>query len=91
MCDDPAHQLTETTVEEAHRGTSRRSLLKGALAAGGAAVAASVLGQAQLAAARADTTPSPTTGDRIVALGLDGGPRVNDVPAPVAGRSPRSH
>jgi ribonuclease BN (tRNA processing enzyme) len=81
MCTHPEHQHS---ADRASNGVSRRAVMMGALAAGGLAVAAAFT-QAGAAPARAATA---ATGDRIVPLGLDGGPRINNVPAPIASAKP---
>lgn len=56
---------------------SRRSILKSTLALGGAAMAAGALGQVSAAPAQAGAAaPTAPTGDRLVMLGVGGGPVV---------------
>lgn len=78
MCD--THGIDDETLADlaaaspAEGGSPRRTLLKGALALGGAGVATTALG---VAPASARPTARPASGDRIVILGSGGGPVIN--------------
>ncbi|WP_420120901.1 MBL fold metallo-hydrolase [Nakamurella sp.] len=81
MCDNPAvhDQIHEGAGGElVVPAASRRTILKSALAIGGATLAAGALGTAAAGAAYADSgsagSSRPVTGDRIVMLGVNGGP-----------------
>ncbi|GAA4975992.1 MBL fold metallo-hydrolase [Kineococcus glutinatus] len=87
MCDTPTGTPEDVTGAAAP-GTSRRHLLQSALTAGRAALAVGALGTARPAAARAAATGTAAGGDRIVVLGLDGGPKINTAAPPLPSAKP---